>query len=63
MAIEQTIVPRHLSNALCRKCVRPCRQPAAAVLIDCPRFQPLPFKVEEPRYSQLDLFSGNQKSS
>jgi len=43
-------------NSLCRKCLRSCRQPAAVVLVDCPRFMPLPFKVEKHSYDQLDLF-------
>ncbi|AMV73595.1 hypothetical protein JCM30471_20120 [Desulfuromonas carbonis] len=43
-------------NSLCRKCLRACRQPAAALLLDCPRFLPRPFKIDQPRYDQLDLF-------
>jgi len=43
-------------NSLCRKCLRACRQPAAALLLDCPRFLPRPFKVAEHRFAQLDLF-------
>jgi hypothetical protein len=43
-------------NTLCRKCLRPCRQPADALLIDCPRYLPRPFKVAEHRFDQLDLF-------
>ena len=43
-------------NRLCRQCVRSCRQSEAVLLIDCPRFLKRPFKVEEPRYKQLDLF-------
>ena len=43
-------------NALCRKCLRSCRQAPGAVLVDCPRFQPRPFKVKEHRFDQLDLF-------
>lgn len=43
-------------NPLCAKCLRSCKQPAAAVLVECPRFFPMPFKVERYRYSQLELF-------
>lgn len=43
-------------NPLCGKCLRPCKQPACAVLIECPRFFPLPFKVAKHRFDQLDLF-------
>jgi hypothetical protein len=44
-------------NTLCRKCRRTCRQPAGALLIDCPRFFPFPFKVDRHRYDQLELFN------
>jgi len=44
-------------NPLCGKCRRHCRQPAAAVLVDCPRFLPFPFKVAKHRFDQLELFS------
>jgi hypothetical protein len=47
-----TITP----NPLCAKCLRPCKQPAAALLVECPRFFPLPFKVERHRFDQLGLF-------
>ena len=43
-------------NPLCAKCLRPCKQPASTVLVECPRFFPLPFKVEKHRFAQLDLF-------
>ncbi len=43
-------------NRLCRRCVRTCRQSRDVLLIDCPRFLKRPFKIEEPRYKQLDLF-------
>ena len=43
-------------NKLCIKCLRPCKQPAAALLLECPRYYPLPFKVERHRFDQLDLF-------
>lgn len=43
-------------NPLCGKCLRPCKQAATVVLLECPRFYPLPFKVERHRFDQLDLF-------
>lgn len=48
---------RSESNSLCRRCVRTCRQPAAVLLLDCPRFQKIPFKITEHKYRQLDLFT------
>jgi hypothetical protein len=48
--------PPATCNALCSKCLRPCKQPAAVLLLECPRFFPLPFKVERHRFTQLDLF-------
>lgn len=50
------VIPLEECNTLCRKCLRACRQPAAALLVDCPRFFPRPFKVAEHRFDQLDLF-------
>lgn len=47
-------------NPLCLKCLRPCKQPASAVLVECPRFFPLPFKVERHRFDQLALFAEDQ---
>jgi len=43
-------------NPLCTKCLRPCKQSATVVLVECPRFLPLPFKVERHRFDQLELF-------
>ena len=43
-------------NPLCNKCLRPCKQSATVVLVECPRFLPLPFKVERYRFDQLELF-------
>lgn len=51
-----------LPNALCAKCLRSCKQPATTVLVECPRYFPLPFKVDRHRYDQLDLFDDNKKS-
>lgn len=47
-------------NPLCAKCVRRCRQPAAVLLLECPRFRPYPFKIEKHRYEQLDLFGSQE---
>jgi hypothetical protein len=48
-------------NKLCRRCVRTCRQSDLIVLVDCPRFQPRPFKVKEPPGDQLELFRPGKK--
>ncbi|HXV21561.1 MAG TPA: hypothetical protein VD811_11315 [Desulfuromonadales bacterium] len=49
--------PRNLAcNALCGKCLRHCKQPPPAVLVDCPRYLPRPFKIVEHRFDQLELF-------
>ena len=48
-------------NPLCAKCLRPCKQPACAVLVECPRFRPLPFKVAKHRFDQLELFDDKDK--
>lgn len=50
------VIPLKECNPLCRKCLRSCRQPVAALLVDCPRFLPRPFKVTEHRFDQLELF-------
>ena len=57
MPREKTHLTRSESNPLCRRCVRPCRQPAGVLLIDCRRFQPFPFKINEHSFSQLELFA------
>lgn len=43
-------------NPLCAKCLRQCKQPASNLLIECPRYYPMPFKVEKNRFDQMDLF-------
>lgn len=48
-------------NKLCIKCLRPCKQPIANLLVECPRYYPLPFKVEKHRYDQMSLFDGEEK--
>ncbi|MDT8440168.1 MAG: hypothetical protein RQ723_00730 [Desulfuromonadales bacterium] len=48
-------------NPLCRKCLRECKQPANCLLLSCPRYLPLPFKIEQPRFQQLDLFPRRKK--
>lgn len=48
-------------NKLCRKCMRRCRQDESILLVDCARFMARPFKSEELKFDQLDLF-GNPGS-
>ena len=43
-------------NPLCQKCLRNCKQPASNLLVECPRYYPLPFKVEKHKYDQMGLF-------
>ena len=43
-------------NKLCIRCIRQCKQPAAMLMLECPRFQPRPFKSEKHKFQQLDLF-------
>ncbi|MBW6512998.1 MAG: hypothetical protein K0A93_12950 [Desulfuromonadaceae bacterium] len=43
-------------NRLCTKCLRNCKQPASVLLLACPRYLPLPFKVEQHKFEQLELF-------
>jgi len=43
-------------NKLCGRCIRQCKQLDSIVMLDCPRFQPRPFKSEILKYEQLDLF-------
>lgn len=47
-------------NTLCVKCLRHCKQPAENLLLECPRYFPLPFKVEKLRFDQMDLFDGDE---
>ncbi|MFO7765140.1 MAG: hypothetical protein R6V33_01765 [Pelovirga sp.] len=44
-------------NSLCRRCIRFCKQPATMLLLSCPRYQQRPFKTEELKFQQLELFS------
>ncbi len=43
-------------NKLCLRCVRHCKQAASMVMLECPRFQPRPFKSDSHKFEQLDLF-------
>ena len=43
-------------NSLCGSCLRGCRQAAAVLLVECPRYLPRPFKVHVYRFDQLELF-------
>lgn len=47
-------------NPLCLKCLRNCKQPAANLLLECPRYFPLPFKVEKLRFDQMGLFGEDE---
>jgi len=47
-------------NPLCFKCLRNCKQPAANLLLECPRYFPLPFKVEKHRFDQMGLFGEDE---
>jgi hypothetical protein len=60
IAALATPVRNPACNALCGKCLRHCRQPAGVVLVDCPRYLPRPFKVQQHRFEQLELF-GDKK--
>jgi hypothetical protein len=48
-------------NPLCGRCLRHCKQLVSVLLLDCPRFQPFPFKVARHRYEQLELFGGESE--
>ena len=48
-------------NKLCRRCIRQCKQPDTMIMLDCPRFQPRPFKSEVLKFEQLDLFKSVDK--
>ena len=43
-------------NPLCAKCIRHCKQDETSLLVDCPRFQPYPFKIEKFKFEQIGLF-------
>ncbi len=47
-------------NALCLKCIRHCKQDETTLLVDCPRFQPYPFKIEKRNFEQMGLFTGEE---
>jgi hypothetical protein len=47
-------------NTLCMKCLRDCKQPAENLLLECPRYFPMPFKVEKLRFDQMELFDGEE---
>lgn len=49
-------------NKLCKRCIRQCKQPAAMLMLECPRFQPRPFKSEQHKFDQLDLFGESKES-
>ena len=43
-------------NRLCQRCLRPCKQPCSIIMLECPRFQPRPFKIETLKFQQMELF-------
>ncbi len=43
-------------NKLCKRCIRHCKQPASMLMLECPRFQPRPFKSDNHKFEQMDLF-------
>lgn len=47
-------------NPLCIKCLRECKQPVANLLVECPRYFPLPFKVDKYKYDQMGLFDEDE---
>lgn len=49
-------------NPLCQRCLRSCKQPSCHLLVSCPRYQPLPFKIESHQFIQLDLFPSRRKT-
>lgn len=57
----KTIENNDPPNKLCLKCVRSCKQSARILMLDCPRFQPRPFKLQEYRFQQLDLFDKKKR--
>lgn len=42
-------------NKLCLSCRRKCKQTAATVIADCPRYYPGP-KIKRENWKQLNLF-------
>jgi hypothetical protein len=49
-------------NKLCSRCIRQCKQFESIIMLECPRFQPRPFKSESLKFQQLDLFSEASKN-
>ena len=45
------------ANKLCARCLRHCKQDAAVVLLECPRFLVRPFKSPHYSFAQLELFA------
>jgi hypothetical protein len=48
-------------NPLCLKCLRECKQPATNLLVECPRYFPLPFKVDKHKFDQMGLFDEDKE--
>lgn len=55
--VEQT---KQQFNRLCSRCIRQCKQDLTIQMLECPRFQPRPFKSEQCCFQQLDLFGDPQ---
>ena len=56
--VEQT---KPQFNRLCSRCIRQCKQDLTIQMLECPRFQPRPFKSEQCCFQQLDLFGDPQE--
>lgn len=54
--------PKTAPNRLCPKCLRHCKQGETALLLDCPRYLPRPFKSPDYAFDQLDLFGSDPSS-
>lgn len=57
-----SIQPKLTANKLCARCLRPCKQDDAVLLLECPRFYARPFKSPVYAFDQLDLFAGQDPS-
>ncbi|TYO98548.1 hypothetical protein EDC39_106152 [Geothermobacter ehrlichii] len=54
-------IPPELSNRLCRRCLRSCRQPEHVLLLECPRFVRRPFDSPSYSFRQLELFGDEEE--
>lgn len=44
--MEKTITDKHEINSLCAKCMNQCKQTAAVMLLQCPKFKQAPKQLE-----------------